>query len=55
MNPPHSGHLTTIYDIPDDGGLLPKHVGASIYNKAVVQICALCKSVNGDEYSNNAP
>jgi hypothetical protein len=27
---------------PDDGGLLPKHVGASILNKGVVQISALC-------------
>jgi hypothetical protein len=26
--------------LPDDGRLLPKHVGASIQNKAVMEICA---------------
>jgi hypothetical protein len=29
-----------ICDLPDDGTLLPKHVGASILNKGVVQFSA---------------
>jgi hypothetical protein len=31
-------------NLPDDSRLLPKHVGASIYNKGVVQINAYCWS-----------
>jgi hypothetical protein len=35
--------LRRIQKLPEDGRLLPKHVGANIYtNKAVVQICVLC-------------
>jgi hypothetical protein len=31
--------LRRIQKLPEDGRLLPKHVGASILNKAVVQVC----------------
>jgi hypothetical protein len=34
--------LRWIQKLPDDGRLLPKHVGAGIQNKALVKICALC-------------
>jgi hypothetical protein len=35
-------YVTQIQKLPDDGRLLPKHVGGIIKIKAVVQICARC-------------
>jgi hypothetical protein len=39
-----SWELRRIQKLPDDGRLLPKHVGADTYNKAVGQIPAYCWS-----------
>jgi hypothetical protein len=40
-----SSNLGGSNKLPDDGRLLPKHVGASAWNKAAVQISAYCWSL----------
>jgi hypothetical protein len=40
-----SSNLEGSKKLPDDGRLVPKHVGASIHNKAIVHISVYCWSI----------